>query len=180
MQPIDPLMTEHGLIVKMLEVVRTEMRLARENDRIDPAFIDATVDFIRWYADKTHHGKEEAILFRDVAKKQMAPAHRDLLRELLDDHNTGRRTVGRLVEARDKYLQGSREALKAIVHECGTLIDFYYAHIRKEEQVFFPASMEYLTEREQDAMLREFEESDRKMIHAKYTAVVDRYEKTTP
>lgn len=178
MKPIDPLITEHSLIARMLEVVRKEMRLAGEKNQIDATFIDATVDFIRWYADRTHHAKEEAILFRDVARKDMSPAHKDLLRELIEDHDFGRKTVGRLVEAKGKYLQGSREALKSILHECETLIDFYYAHIRKEEQVFFPASMEYLTEQEQEAMLREFWESDRKMIHAKYGAVVDQYEKT--
>ena len=178
MMPIDPLVAEHGLIVRMLEVVRRETRLAGEKNQIDAAFIDTAVDFIRWYADRTHHAKEEAILFRDVAGKEMAPAHRNLLQELIADHDFGRKTVGRLVQAKDEYIRGSREALKSIVHECETLIDFYYSHIRKEEQVFFPASMGYLTEQEQEAMLREFWESDRKMIHAKYGAAVDQLEKT--
>jgi len=29
----------------------------------------ATVDFFRTYADSTHHGKEEDILYRDLIKK---------------------------------------------------------------------------------------------------------------
>jgi hemerythrin-like domain-containing protein len=36
--------------------------------KVDPVVIDVAVDFVRMYADRTHHGKEEEILFRDLAK----------------------------------------------------------------------------------------------------------------
>ena len=31
---------------------------------VDPVFIDTAVDFIRTYADRCHHGKEEDLLFK--------------------------------------------------------------------------------------------------------------------
>ncbi len=135
------------------------------------------MDFIRWYADKTHHGKEEAILFREVAGKEMIPEHRALLQELLEDHNFGRRTTGEILEAKEKYLQGSREAFGILQDKCRTLITFYHEHIRKEDMIFFPACMEYLSEEEKKPLFAEFQEADRKMIHAKYGALVERYEK---
>jgi hemerythrin-like domain-containing protein len=135
------------------------------------------VDFIRWYADKTHHGKEEAILFREVARKEMSPEHRVLLKELLEDHDFGRRTTGEIREATEKYRQGSAEALRTIVDKCKTLTGFYHEHIRKEDKIFFPACMLYLSEEEKGPLLLEFQESDRKMIHAKYGALVEQFEK---
>jgi hemerythrin-like domain-containing protein len=63
MNPIGPLMWEHRLIEKMLRLFDGEIRKINELDRVDTVFIDTAVDFIRIYADRTHHGKEEDILF---------------------------------------------------------------------------------------------------------------------
>ena len=177
MKPVGPLMLEHRLIERMLELLRREAEKAEAAQKIDVPLLDTAVDFIRWYADKTHHAKEESILFRDLARKELSPADRSLMEELLEDHGFGRRTVGQLVEAKEMYRQGAGEALTTILEKCTTLISFYHEHIQKEDNIFFPASLNYLSDAEQKAMLDEFAESDRKMIHAKYGAVVEQYEK---
>jgi len=53
-----------------------------------------------------------------------------------------------------------------------TLVAFYPIHIREEDYVFFPASRTYFSDMEDQAMLKEFWEFDRNMIHEKYRAVV--------
>ncbi|MBN1504057.1 MAG: cation-binding protein, partial [Candidatus Eisenbacteria bacterium] len=52
------------------------------------------------------------------------------------------------------------------------LVDFYPAHIIKEDKRFFPACMRYLEKAEQDAMLKEMYAFDGRMIHEKYSQVV--------
>jgi hemerythrin-like domain-containing protein len=180
MKLIGPLMIEHRLIERMLNLIQKEAQNAAVKQQIDTAFVDAAADFIRWYADKTHHGKEEAILFREVAKKEISAEHRALLKELLEDHDFGRRTVGQIVEAKERYLQGSHESFDTILEKFEALVNFYHEHIRKEDKIFFPACMNYLTEQEKDPLFLEFTESDRKMIHAKYGAVVEQFEKIKP
>ncbi len=64
-------------------------------------------------------------------------------------------------------------ALASVVEKLGTLAEFYPKHIEKEDKVFFPASRAYLTHDEEQRMLAEFWEFDRKMIHEKYTSVVE-------
>lgn len=54
-----------------------------------------------------------------------------------------------------------------------TLVGFYPRHIEKEDKVFFPSSRAYFTGEEDQAMLAEFWEFDRKMIHEKYKVVVE-------
>jgi hemerythrin-like domain-containing protein len=76
MNPIGPMMWEHRLIEKMLRLFDGEIRKINKNVQIDTVFIDTAVDFIRMYADRTHHGKEEDILFRELAKKQLSPGTR--------------------------------------------------------------------------------------------------------
>ena len=45
------------------------------------------------------------------------------------------------------------------------------------DKIFFPAAMNCLSVAEQKAMLDEFYEFDRSMIHAKYKSVVDALER---
>jgi hemerythrin-like domain-containing protein len=172
MKPRGPLMIEHRLIEKMFELVRKEIKHIEERQQADPIFIDTTVDFIRMYADRTHHGKEEDILFRDLEKKDIAERDKKIMQELIDEHTYGRRTVKELVEAKEKYLQGQTGALEVILDKLNVLVNFYPEHIEKEDKVFFPATEVYFSQEEQDAMLEEFWEFDKEMIHEKYRSLV--------
>lgn len=174
MKPIGPLMWEHRLIEKMLKFFPPEIRRIEEGGVVDPVFIDTSVDFIRTYADRTHHGKEEDILFRDLAKKQMTAEHARIVQELVDEHVYARKTTGRLVEAKERYLKGDKAAVKDVAGRLMELAEFYPRHIEKEDKHFFFPSLDYFSKEEQDAMLREFYEFDRNMIHEKYRQVVDK------
>ena len=71
MQVRGPLMVEHRLIEKMLKLVKIYIAKIDNQHTVDPVFIDTVIDFIHTYADRTHHGKEEDILFRELRKKNM-------------------------------------------------------------------------------------------------------------
>jgi len=165
-------MVEHRLIEKMIALVREQLALIQERDQVDPVLIDTVVDFVRTYADRTHHGKEEEILFRDLATKAMSPRDQRVMQELIEEHRYGRSVVAKLVQAKQDYLQGQQDALPRIVEQLRALVAFYPRHIEKEDKDFFPNSERYLSEPEQQAMLQGFWEFDRQMIHEKYKAVV--------
>jgi hemerythrin-like domain-containing protein len=175
MKPIGPMMWEHRLIEKLLRLFEGEIRKINESNKVDTVFIDMAVDFIRTYADRTHHGKEEDILFRDLAKKRLSPEHSRIMNELVEEHKHSRETVRKLVEAKERYLKGENTAQEVIAH-LKELAQFYPVHIQKEDKHFFFPCMEYFTEEEQDRMLDEFYEFDRNMIHEKYQKVVDQIE----
>jgi len=171
-------MIEHRLIEQMLTVIQRTLEHAGQTQAIDPYFVDTAVDFIRVYADHTHHGKEEDILFRELRKKPLSNEDRLLMDELIEDHIFSRNTTKALVEANMRYRRGSAAALAELLACLKTLVEFYPTHIRKEDDVFFPASRAYFSDQEDQAMLDEFWEFDRKMIHEKYKAVVKEFEAT--
>jgi hemerythrin-like domain-containing protein len=173
MKPRGPLMIEHRLIEKMFALVSEEVKLVEEGKQLDPIFVDTVVDFVKTYADRTHHGKEEDILFRDLEKRSMSQQDLKIMQELVDEHKAGREMVRALVEAKEKYLQGQTDALEVVLDKLNALISFYPQHIEKEDKVFFPASEEYFSQEEQDSMINEFWEFDRKMIHEKYKSLVE-------
>ena len=173
MQARAPLMIEHRLIEKMLELIKKEAARVRETKEINPVFIDNAVDFIRVYADRTHHGKEEDILFRDLAKKNMSADEKRIMAELIEEHVLGRKTVAGLVDAKKRHFAGDHSAIETVVEKLEFLVSFYPRHIEKEDKVFFPAMMKYLSVEEQGRMLSEFWEFDRNMIHEKYRHLVE-------
>jgi hemerythrin-like domain-containing protein len=172
MKPRGPLMAEHRLIEEMIEIIKKESSKIRATNNADPLFIDTAVDFIRIYADKTHHGKEEDILFRECAKKKMSEKDTKVMNELIEEHKFGRKTVGELIEAKENYVK-EKDSLKTILEKLDTLVDFYPKHIEKEDKNFFPDAEKYFTEDERQKMLKEFWEFDKKMIHEKYKMVVE-------
>ena len=175
MKPIGPLMWEHRLIEKMLSFFEVATRKINEKNKVDPLFVDTAVDFIRTYADRTHHGKEEDILFRDLIKKQLSQEHARIMEELVEEHKYARNKVGMLVDAKERYLKGENTSQEVVVL-LNELAHFYPIHIEKEDKHFFYPCMDYFTKEEQDRMLQEFFEFDRNMIHEKYRTVVDRIE----
>ena len=175
MQARGPLMIEHRLIEKMLKLVNKVLTKIEKQETVDPVFIDTVVDFIRTYADRTHHGKEEEILFRELEKKDMSNDNRLLMNELIEEHIFGRKITRELIEANARYRKGENSALSIITVKLSTLVDFYPKHIEKEDKVFFPSSRAYLSEEEEQAMLKEFWEFDRKMIHEKYETRVQEW-----
>ena len=63
-------------------------------------------------------------------------------------------------------------AVKDILENLEILVKFYPQHIEKEDKHFFLPVMDYFSDAEKAAMLKEFEEFDQKFIHFKYGEIV--------
>jgi hemerythrin-like domain-containing protein len=180
MQPIGPLMIEHRLIERLLKFMAQELRRVKDNIAVDPefafvdpVFIDTAVDFIRTYADRCHHGKEEDILFKALAAKELSPEHRQLMADLIKEHAWARETTAGLVKAKEGYLLEKPGALNDLIIHLEKMVEFYPRHIDKEDKHFFIPCMGYFSEAEKAAMLDRMSEFDRLLIHEKYRSVVE-------
>jgi len=174
--PIGPLMTEHRLIERMIALMTEEVERIREEQKANYEFIDTAVDFIRTYADRLHHGKEEDILFRDLKDKKLDMRHKETMEELIEEHRWGRIKVKELVEANTKYKEGDENMLETITRCLNDLVNFYPKHIEKEDKHFFIPVMNYFSQSEQEFMLEEELEFDRNFIHKIYKEKVDAIE----
>jgi hemerythrin-like domain-containing protein len=178
MMAIAPLMIEHRLIERMIKVMKGEVETISRTGEARPQFIDEAVDFIRTYADRCHHGKEEDILFRQLSERKISDRHKQVVAELVQEHAQARTLTGRLVAAKDRYVLGDTAAFDEISAIMWELVRFYPIHIEKEDRHFFIPCMEYFSEHEQDVMLETFGEFDRTLIHEKYRSVIEKFEKT--
>lgn len=177
MKPRGPLMIEHRLIEKMIAIIKQKIPEINKSKQVDPIFIDTAVYFIRMYADKTHHGKEEEIMFRECIKKNMAKEDIKIMNESIEEHKIGRKTVAKIIEAKENYLKG-QNTIDILLEQLDILVDFYPKHILKEDSNFFPSTEKYFSEVELQEMLKEFWEFDKSMIHFKYKQVIAEIEKS--
>jgi hemerythrin-like domain-containing protein len=183
MKPIGPLMVEHRLIERMIPLLRVELKQISRGQEPDIEFLTTAVDFLQVYADKTHHGKEEGILFREMKKKELFEEHNKNIKQLSSEHVHFREIVMKLDRAKDSYSQGNKESVDDILSCLSELVTLYPEHIYKEDKRFFYPSLDYFTRQEQDAMLDEFREFDSRMaqeknqsIHEKYRSIVESLE----
>lgn len=172
MKPIGPLMVEHRLIERMVGLLDVELQRIKDVHEVDYFLLNTGIDFFRTYADRTHHGKEEDILFKALENKKLTPELQRIMEELVTEHVLARKTVGALNDATENDRK-NRSTIKEIIQNLSRLVDLYPKHIEKEDKHFFYPVLEYFSRDEQDKMLQEFWEFDRNMIHDKYRKVVE-------
>jgi hemerythrin-like domain-containing protein len=171
MKPRGQLMIEHRLIEKLLGAAA---RLAGgiTQETYDPVLIDTIVDFIKTYADRTHHGKEEDILFHKLSERKVQGDDLTVMKELIDEHRQAREKVKAITELNERYRNGDTKVVLQIKEIILWLADFYPVHIAKEDKDFFPKSEKYFNDEELVAMLEDFWTFDRQMIHEKYQGIL--------
>ena len=172
---VGSLMSEHKLILRMIGDMRLTVEDVNRGGQPRSIYIDTAVDFLRTYADRCHHGKEEDILFRDLGKKKLTDDDAAAMQELIEDHAWARRTTGALVDSAARHFT-TGDGLAETVAALTQLVGFYPVHIDKENRLFFPAAMRYFDFEERQAMAAEFADFDRMLIHEKYAKVVEAFE----
>jgi hemerythrin-like domain-containing protein len=177
MMPIGPLMIEHRLIERMIKMMEIKMQNIGKDSKPDILFIEDACDFLKTYADRCHHGKEENILFFELKDKNLSGEHREILNQLINEHKFARKTTSELATVNQEYKNGINGSITDIYKHLKTLTDLYPEHIKKEDKIFFIPSMGYFTDEEKDEMLDSFWEFDRSLIHEKYKSLVSKYDK---
>ena len=65
--PTKILAEEHQNILKIIDALLKECDALKLGEEIDQDFFKKAIEFIRGYADRFHHAKEEDILFVELA-----------------------------------------------------------------------------------------------------------------
>jgi hemerythrin-like domain-containing protein len=161
-------MKEHRKIERMVALLKKELSNVREKREANPDFLASAVDFMRTYADRCHHGKEEDILFDGLKDKKLSPEHDRILNELLSEHKYARTRVKALDKAKDEYRGRPDAAIGEIEDILADLTRLYPEHIEKEDKHFFLPVMDYFDDDEKEKMLKKYSDFDERLIHEKY------------
>ena len=126
---------------------------------ISADFYKAEIDFIRNYADKFHHAKEEDILFIEL-NKDSANMHCNPTEQMLYEHNLGRQYIKDLVAG-----LAENNSAKVLARARG-YSNLLKDHIYKEDNILYPLADEVLSDKIKDEMLAKFEKIGQKYAEA--------------
>ncbi|TWJ32432.1 hemerythrin domain-containing protein [Geobacter argillaceus] len=131
------LVSEHRLILRMLDVLERVARATADGEYRDVSFYLEAVDFIRQYADRFHHAKEEAVLFEALVKNGMPRANSPIAAMLLE-HDQGRALVKAMERAAQGALAGEVDQARVIVDNALQYVALLREHIEKEDGILYP------------------------------------------
>jgi hemerythrin-like domain-containing protein len=171
---------EHRLILRMIALVEHNARLVEEGRFEDWDFFLDAVDFIRNYADRFHHAKEEDVLFKELVKNGM-PADNSPVAAMLMAHDEGRAFVKEMEAATLEIKSGNDLAGNAakIVKNGAGYTALLTDHIDKEDNILYPLAERVLPEERRPAMVAQYQSAERAApegLEERYRKMVEDYE----
>ena len=151
---------EHRTIETVVKALGDLALIIEKGQNADVALLKTAVEFFRVYADKLHHGKEEALFFPMLVKRGVPPQGCPI-GGLNQEHTRGRALVGALEEGIAFYTQKKPGAQDSLVQTLRRIVDLYQNHIWKEDAMVFPMADKILTEADQKELSGKFAEVDR-------------------
>lgn len=142
----DILREEHENIRKFTDKLETMTIDLMENNNMSIDDYVKAIDFIRTYADKTHHQKEEQILFRAMLETKDIMADNLINHGMIVEHNLARLYVWELENAIKQYEEKPSVELKlSIVTNAMSYVYLLRRHIDKENNVVYPYGQRLLS-----------------------------------
>jgi hemerythrin-like domain-containing protein len=173
------LMHEHQAIKRMLAVLEEVADRLDAGEHISADDMDRMVEFIRVFADKCHHGKEEGLLFLELEKAGM-PREGGPIAVMKQEHDLGRSYVAGLAEAAERYRAGDSSAGGNFADNARNYAGLLMLHIDKEDNVLYPMANERLSEEQKERLLEGFEKVEREQIgpgkHEEFHRLLEEFE----
>jgi hemerythrin-like domain-containing protein len=153
--PTQVLKDEHALILEALDAIERKVIALEAGAAPDRAYFEKAVEFLRTFADRCHHGKEEKLLFKTMVDRGF-PRQAGPIAVMLHEHETGRSFIRGIAEGA-AAVGTDPGAAKRIIENGRGYLSLLRAHIDKENNVLFPLADNALSPEDQQQLGHEFE-----------------------
>jgi len=173
------LVDEHKLILRMISLLEKNAALTVAGKYSNWQFYLDGVDFIRNYADRFHHAKEEDVLFEALITNGMPRANSPIAAMLME-HDQGRAYVGAMEKAAQEALAGQSGRESIIAENALAYAELLREHISKEDDILYPLAERVLPEEVRAGVLAGYQAAEAKTaadFSEHYRIVVEGYEK---
>lgn len=172
------LVAEHVLIKRMLALIERFAPLTEKGEFTDWQFYLDGADFIRQYADRFHHAKEEDILFEALVKNGM-PRENSPVAAMLMEHDLGRGYVKNFADAAAEALAGETGREGTIAFNALAYAALLRDHIAKEDDILYPLAERVIPEGMRGDIIAGYERAEEAVpagFSENYTRIVAGYE----
>ncbi len=163
MKPTEDLIHERQAIQTMLGVMAKIAENITKDQGFDVLEIDKIVDFLKTFADKCHHGKEENVLFPALVEAGI-PKENGPIGVMLHEHVLGRGFIKDIHDAAVSYKSGDTAASQTLADALLKYVTLLDNHIRKEKIILFPMACRSLSEAKQDEIYKQFEKIEEEVV----------------
>lgn len=144
--PTDVLRLEHVVILRALDVLEAGAARSAAGTEMSEGWWDGIVAWLRGFADRNHHAKEERALFPALVKAGV-PDEGGPIGTMLEEHTQGRALIQAIAST-----AGAERAASARDY-----VGLLRLHIAKENDVLFVLADTVLDASAQHALTREFD-----------------------
>ena len=155
---IADLMNEHEAILAALQTLGRMIAAMDKTSSIDTGDMHDFIGFLKEFADKCHHGKEEGLLFPAMVKAGV-PQQGGPVGVMLAEHAQGRL----FIRGMDEAIAGDLDQAKLAASANG-YISLLKSHIYKENNILFPMAEKVLSTETLEKLYVAFEEFEEKVI----------------
>lgn len=166
MKAIEILVEEHESILKMIQVTETILN-TDDVAKVNILHVENIIDFIKNFADKYHHLKEEDVLFLEMEKHGMSTKFGPIA-VMLAEHEEGRNYIKLAVEGIEKFKLGETSAFGQIKGNLLNYCTLLTSHIGKENNILYPMAERILPANIKLAMSENFKETNSATIENEY------------
>jgi len=174
MKPTEILSLEHRVIEQVLNCLEKIAERSIAERKLDGDSAHEAIDFFRNFADRCHHGKEEAHLFPAMEAKGF-PRESGPTGVMIHEHEAGRLHVREMESAIDDAAQGNAKELKKFVEHAHAYLHLLREHINKEDHCLFSMANQAFTDEDQQHLSELFEHVEREEVgegvHEKYLGI---------
>lgn len=163
MKATDQLVQEHHGIMLMLNIMSKVADKIEKAHELNIDHQEKIIEFLKVFADKCHHGKEEDILF-PVLESKGVPRENGPIGVMLFEHKVGRGFIKEMIEAFEQFKTGDKNALSKISNSMRSYINLLTGHIHKENNILFPMGDRVLSDQLQTELYEKFEKLEEEKI----------------
>lgn len=136
---------EHRALARMLGAMQALVARYRDaGAERNVELLAAMVRYVEDVPDRVHHPKEDQLLFPVVAR--CTAEGKKLVAALERDHARSGSMITDLRDAMQAYSKGALNSLNQLATAVDEFAEFYWDHMRKEEQQLLPLAVTHLTE----------------------------------
>jgi hemerythrin-like domain-containing protein len=180
MKPTAELSQEHQAILTMIRILGKMADRLEAGSPVDPADLESSVGFIRVFADKCHHAKEEGHLFPEMEKVGV-PRERGPIGVMLADHVEGRKHVAAMAGAIAGIRRGNGRAAATFASAARGYGELLTGHIFKEDRILYPMADARLSADQQESLEACFADVEKNIVgegrHEEFHRLLERLEK---
>ena len=165
------LIEEHRVIEQMLDVLESVASKLEKEEQVEATVVERALDFVRNFADRCHHHKEEDLLFASLVNHGL-PREVGPIAVMLSEHQAGRAHVRAAAQALAAYQWGDTAKGDEIAQNIRGYVGILRQHIPKEDNVLYPMADGTLSAAELERLLAELERVEREDmgegVHERY------------